>query len=146
LEKKNNNNNDYSRVDSNDATYQSVRDSIASIQEQYNESNKQVVATNKVYNDYTMTFDKTSYRYQLREIKRRITQSTMKIDGIKWVTFDASGNTAVDADGKIIYQNFNTPETALKLYGSDGLQDYYLSPCYSKNYPFYVDVIFEQIQ
>jgi hypothetical protein len=85
-------------------------------------------------------------RYQLRDITRNILKSTITINDIKWVTFDASGNTAVDADGKIIYQNFNTPETALKLYGSDGLQDYYLSPCYSKNYPFYVDVIFEQIQ
>lgn len=85
-------------------------------------------------------------RYQLRDITRNILKSTITINDIKWVTFDASGNTAVDADGKIIYQNFNTQETALKLYGSDGLQDYYLSPCYSKNYPFYVDVIFEQIQ
>ena len=97
--------------------------------------------------DLTVDLGKSSsVRYQLRDITRNILRSTMTIDNIKWVTFDASGNTAVDADGKIIYQNFNTQETALKLYGDDGLQDYYLSPCYSKNYPFYVDVIFEQIQ
>ena len=84
-------------------------------------------------------------RYQLRDITRKILRSTMTIDNIKWVTFDDKGNTAVDADGKIIYQNFNA-SSPLKLYGDDGLQDYYLSPCYSKNYPFYVDVIFEQIQ
>ena len=94
------------------------------------------------------TFDlgtKEEVRYQLREIKRNILRSPMTIDNIKWVTFDKDGNTAVDADGKIIYQNFDE-SSPLKLYGDDGLQDYYLSPCYSKNYPFYVDVIFEQIQ
>lgn len=87
----------------------------------------------------------SSVRYQLRDITRNILRSTMTIDNIKWVTFDGKGNTAVDADGKIIYQNFDE-SSPLKLYGDDGLQDYYLSPCYSKNYPFYVDVIFEQIQ
>lgn len=85
-------------------------------------------------------------RYQLREITRNILKSKMTINDIKWVTFDKDGNTAVDADGKIIYQHFDSQETPLKLYGDDGIQDYYLSPCYSKNYPFYVDVIFEQIQ
>ena len=87
----------------------------------------------------------SSVRYQLRDITRNILRSTMTIDNIKWVTFDGNGNTAVDANGSIIYQNFDE-SSPLKLYGDDGLQDYYLSPCYSKNYPFYVDVIFEQIQ
>ena len=86
-----------------------------------------------------------SVRYQLRDITRNIRRTTMTINDIKWVTFDDKGNTAVDADGKIIYRNFDE-SSPLKLYGDDGLQDYYLSPCYSKNYPFYVDVIFEQIQ
>ena len=99
--------------------------------------------------DVTVAIDtksqEPSVRYQLRDITRNIRRTTMTINDIKWVTFDDKGNTAVDADGKIIYRNFDE-SSPLKLYGDDGLQDYYLSPCYSKNYPFYVDVIFEQIQ
>lgn len=92
--------------------------------------------------DVTIAIDtksqEPSVRYQLRDITRNILSSTMTIDNIKWVTTGENGNTNE--------QYFNSKETALKLYGDDGLQDYYLSPCYSKNYPFYVDVIFEQIQ
>lgn len=96
--------------------------------------------------DLTVDLGKSSsVRYQLRDITRNILRSTMTIDNIKWVTFDENGNTAVRDDGSIIYRNFDA-SSPLKLYGDDGLQDYYLSPCYSKNYPFYVDVIFEQIQ
>lgn len=39
-----------------------------------------------------------------------------------------------------------TQEQKFLLYGQDEIQDYYLSQCYSKNYPFAVNVLFEQIQ
>lgn len=68
-----------------------------------------------------------------RIIERSFSTSSIIIDEVSF--------TPLGASEPIIY----TEENKLLLFGSDGLQDYFLSQSYSKNYPFSVDVLFEQI-
>jgi hypothetical protein len=89
--------------------------------------------------------DTEETRYQLREVTRKVAHAPVTIDYLRWPVMDSEGNSLTDAEGNIIYRGF-TQDDPLKLYGNDDIQDYYISPCYSKSYPFYVDVIFEQIQ
>jgi hypothetical protein len=84
-------------------------------------------------------------RYQKREVTRTVTHAPITIEYLRWPVFDADGNVMTDAEGNVIYRGYDH-EDPLKLYGDDNIQNYFISPCYSKNFPFYVDVIFEQIQ
>ena len=87
----------------------------------------------------------TEIRYQKRLVTRTIAHAPVTIEYLRWPVFDEDGNVTTDAEGNVIYRGYDH-EDPLKLYGDDNIQDYFISPCYSKNFPFYVDVIFEQIQ
>lgn len=87
----------------------------------------------------------TEIRYQKRVVTRTVAHAPVTIEYLRWPVFDENGNVTTDDEGNVIYRGYDH-EDPLKLYGDDHIQDYFISPCYSKNFPFYVDVIFEQIQ
>lgn len=61
---------------------------------------------------------------------------TLVIDELKWSQTGEDGK----AEALVI-----TKDNALEFYG-DGIQKLHLSQCYSKSYPFFVNVVFEQAQ
>lgn len=91
-----------------------------------------------------------------RTITRSFNYTKIKIEKLIWdgVVADGFNPEELDANGEV-YNEF-TEANPLKLYqsqkgpnGSGGthtvdVQKIYLAQCYSKNYPFYVNVIFEQ--
>jgi hypothetical protein len=78
-------------------------------------------------------------------VTRTIGHVDVTIESVKWPELDEEGAAKVDENGNTIYRTF-TKDNPLKLYDEDLIQQYFVSLCYAKNYPFYVDVIFEQIQ
>ncbi|MBQ7224862.1 MAG: hypothetical protein IJX06_04865 [Clostridia bacterium] len=86
-----------------------------------------------------------------RYINRSFNHSDIIIEGVEWAQRDAAGN-AIYIDGVLQVDNY-TESNPLELYRQEtegsvtkDVQHYYLAKCYSKNYPFYVNVVFEQIQ
>lgn len=77
-----------------------------------------------------------SYDYIQKKIKRIYHYDEIVIDHVKWSEYDENdilNSIEINSNNKInFYEN--------------GIQKYWLAQCYSKNYPFYVDVIFEQTQ
>ncbi len=86
-----------------------------------------------------------------RYINRSFNHSDIIIEGVEWAQRDDLGNPLY-IDGVLQVNNY-TESNPLELYRQEtegsvtkDVQHYYLAKCYSKNYPFYVNVIFEQIQ
>lgn len=77
-----------------------------------------------------------SYDYIQKKIERTYDYDEINIDQVKWSVHDENNDlkeVSYDKDKK------------LEFYEND-IQKLWLAQCYSKNYPFYVDVIFEQTQ
>lgn len=104
--------------------------------------NSQVSTTENVSIDLGETEE---VRYMLREVTRTSNHTKVTIENIRWPEIDEDGLAKTDENGNIIYNEYHI-DSPLKLFDENGVQKLYLAPCYSKNYPFYVDVIFEQIQ
>ena len=91
-----------------------------------------------------------------RTITREFNHTKIQIEKLVWDGVGADGFNPEDFDANGEEYNEFTEANPLKLYlsqngpnGSGGthtvdVQKIYLSQCYSKNYPFYVNVIFEQ--
>ena len=83
----------------------------------------------KIYeNEYT--------DYIIKEIIRDVARVKVDVEAVQ--------TTIINGEGKpedVVY----TQDNPLNLY-ENNIQKVYLSQCYSKNYPFYVNVIFEQAQ
>lgn len=80
-------------------------------------------------------YDNTDYI--IRELQRDISRVDIMVEEVT--------TTIIDGEGKPQVVRY-TQSNPLEMFGDDGLQKIYLSQCYSKNYPFYVNVIFEQVQ
>ena len=80
-------------------------------------------------------YDNTDYI--IRELQRDISRVDIMVEEVT--------TTIIDGEGKPQVIRY-TQSNPLNMFGADGLQKVYLSQCYSKNYPFYVNVIFEQVQ
>ena len=74
--------------------------------------------------------------YFIRTLDRTTNRTNIQIESVKWIKEGADG---VDVD------EYFTEDNPFKLFEGD-IQKRYLAQCYSKNYPFYVNVIFEQVQ
>lgn len=77
-----------------------------------------------------------SYDYIQKKIKRIYHYDEIVIDQVMWSEYGENDNLIsikIDSNNKIVFYENN-------------IQKYWLAQCYSKNYPFYVDVIFEQTQ
>ena len=110
-------------------------------------SNIQVESTQEVVpnGNITQTIEQTFY-YE-RFINREIHTTDIKVEAIEWTVKNDKGE-----DQKVNYTTSN-PLELFRDYvvpGTDGetvkRQYIYLSQCYSKNYPFFVNVVFEQVQ
>lgn len=77
-----------------------------------------------------------SYDYIQKKIERTYRYDEIVIDQVEWSKYDANGT---------LDSFFIDDSNILKFY-ENNIQKYWLAQCYSKNYPFYVDVIFEQTQ
>jgi hypothetical protein len=82
-----------------------------------------------------------------RYIERSSNYNSIIIENVLWAKRDASGN-ALYVDGVLQTDSYTAenPLNLFKLESGVSVQQYFFSQCYSKNYPFYVNVIFEQIQ
>lgn len=77
-----------------------------------------------------------STEYIQKKIVRTYTYSEIVIDEAIWTVTDESGDMqTVTFDKSSPFEFF-----------SDNIQKYYMAQCYSKSYPFFVNVIFEQTQ
>lgn len=85
----------------------------------------------------------TQNEYINRVITRTYNHSPINVSEISQTTSTIEGSTTTET------KNVYTKDNPLNMYQKDSenklKQIYYLSSSYSKNYPFYVDVIFEQV-
>lgn len=79
----------------------------------------------------------TRAEYFIRTLDRTTNRTNIQIESVKWIKEGADG---VDVD------EYFTEDNPFKVLDANGIQKRYLAQCYSKNYPFYVNVIFEQVQ
>lgn len=104
--------------------------------ESYSDVKSSPITKTSTENNVTESIS-TNYEYFQRNIKRYYTYHDIKIEKIFWSKNDENNNTL-----KIEYDSNNK----LNFYDNNGLQILYLSQCYSKSYPFFVNVMFEQDQ
>lgn len=93
----------------------------------------------------------TTTEYIVRTLKRDYEFTEVVLIDVVWCQHDASGNPVYDEEGNLVTQSFNKSDTAdntLHFYAEEEgtlVQQLYLAQCYSKEYPFFVNVVFEQI-
>lgn len=104
--------------------------------ESYSDVKSSPITETSTENNVTESIS-TNYEYFQRNIKRYYTYNDIKIEKVFWSKNDENNNTL-----KIEYDSNNK----LNFYDNNGLQILYLSQCYSKSYPFFVNVMFEQEQ
>lgn len=88
------------------------------------------------YNDTIKIYENEYTDYIIKEIIRDVARVKVDVEAVQ--------TTIINGEGKpedVVY----TQDNPLNLY-ENNIQKVYLSQCYSKNYPFYVNVIFEQAQ
>ncbi len=113
---------------------------------------------NGTYSDGTTTTTTTiENKIESERIENECTNNTVEIDRTIERTYNYTADpleidevsctkTSIDQNGSTTTETtYYTEESKLNLYNSENIQQYYLSSSYSKNYPFYVDVVFEQI-
>lgn len=90
--------------------------------------------------------------YISRTLERDYEFTEVVLTDVVWCQLDASGNPVYDEAGNLLTQSFNktdTTDNTLHFYADEdgtSVQQMYLAQCYSKEYPFFVNVVFEQIQ
>lgn len=82
--------------------------------------------------------------YFTRVIKRNFVYSDIVISNVTWAKRDEHGNAIYDDNGVLQTESFNG-DNKLSFYDDKGIQKVYLAQCYSKSYPFFVNVVFEQV-
>ena len=92
--------------------------------------------TNEGVNQNAKKIDASKVVNIIRELIRDAQRVDVEIEQVKTTIINGEG------EPEDIYYTESNP---LNMY-EGGLQKVYLSQCYSKNYPFYVNVIFEQTQ
>lgn len=94
----------------------------------------------------------TTTEYIARTMDRDYEFTEVVLTDVVWCKLDASGQPTYDAEGNLVTESFNKSDTAdntLHFYAEEEgvqVQQLYLAQCYSKEYPFFVNVVFEQIQ
>lgn len=103
------------------------------------------------------TTTETQWQYSVAEYYKRVLTRAYKVPDITvtsvtWKQTDDSGNTqsiSYDKDSKLNMFAAAKDDAGNTITDTSGnvvnVQIYYMSQCYSKTYPFYVNVIFEQI-
>lgn len=103
------------------------------------------------------TTAETQWQYSTAEYYKRVLTRAYKVPDITvtsvtWKQADDSGNTqsiSYDKDSKLNMFTAAKDDAGNTITDNSGnvvnVQIYYMSQCYSKTYPFYVNVIFEQI-
>ena len=84
----------------------------------------------------TVVYELETNDYIIRNVSRDIARVEVEVEDVRTTVINALGQPE-----DIVY----TQSNPLNLFEGN-IQKVYLSSCYSKNYPFYVNVIFEQIQ
>lgn len=83
--------------------------------------------------------------YYVRDVKRTFVYSDIVISNVTWAKRDESGNAIYDENGVLQTESFDGEDNKLSFYDDKGIQKVYLAQCYSKSYPFFVNVVFEQV-
>lgn len=85
----------------------------------------------------TQTFSSSKEKTEniTRQIVRTYVYTPIQLSNVVWQKEGADGTLE-----NVTY----TAESPFNFY-TDGIQKYYLAQCYSKEYPFFVDVVFEQV-
>lgn len=94
-----------------------------------------VESTSNSTNPFTETLPDVKY-------SREIVRVTSYAQSIK---FKKVYRREEDAEGKVTQTEYDSEDNAFELFNG-GIQKYFLSQCYSKSYPFKVNVYFEQLQ
>lgn len=110
-----------------------------------NSNEKQTTASPTVT---TQTFLDTDVEneYYIRNLNRAFNYSNITLTEVSMPETDAAGNAVLENGvTKIKYYTADSPLTLFQSQNGVSVQKYYLSQCYSKTYPFFVNTIFEQI-
>lgn len=96
------------------------------------------------HTDQEFSETKTKTEYIQRTITRNYTFTNVALTKVTWCQRNPNGKP-VYTDNVLQTEDF-TLSNKLNLYDATDIQKLYLAQCYSKTYPFFVDVQFEQIQ
>lgn len=102
---------------------------------------------NTKYPDKSFSETSTTVEYLTREIKREYTYTEIIPTKVNWCELDKDRKLVTDDKGAVMTDYTKT--SPLNFYyekNGSQIQYLYLAQCYSKEYPFFVDVVFEQIQ
>ncbi len=89
----------------------------------------------------------TTTEYFTREIVRNYTYAEVTLTDVTWCQRDESGQLVTDDNGNSIAAQYNG-DNHLNFFTKENgvdVQKLYLAQCYSKEYPFFVNVVFEQV-
>jgi len=96
-----------------------------------------VTTTNYTNASNEVVIEQQGTEYIIKKLSRDISRVNVEVEDVRTTIINSEGEPQ-----EIVYTQTNP----LNLIGDDNLQKVYLSQCYSKNYPFYVNVVFEQVQ
>lgn len=97
-----------------------------------------------IYEDQEFSEVTTKTEYVQRTITRNYTFTDVSLTKVTWCKRDPTTGKPVYENNVLQTEDF-TSAKKLNLYDGN-IQKLYLAQCYSKTYPFFVDVQFEQIQ
>ncbi|MBR7135649.1 MAG: hypothetical protein IKD14_00815 [Clostridia bacterium] len=99
---------------------------------------KPLVAESLTYDgaDGVVAYEKEVTDYIVKTLIRDVERVTVDVEQVKTTSIDGEGNPK---------DTFYTKDSPLNLFNGSNIQQMFISQCYSKNYPFYVNVIFEQV-
>lgn len=102
------------------------------------------VVNSITHTDQEFSETKTETEYIQRTITRNYTFTEVALTKVTWCQRDSNGKP--EYINNVLQTEDFTLSNKLNLYDAAGIQKLYLAQCYSKTYPFFVDVQFEQIQ
>lgn len=104
--------------------------------------------TESLKKELSFTTTSTNIEYLTREIKRKYTYTEITPTNVNWCKLTEDRELVTDENGTVMtdYTQSSLLEFYYKNENGTQIQYLYLAQCYSKEYPFFVDVVFEQIQ
>lgn len=99
--------------------------------------------------DQSFSETKITIEYLTRTIERKYTYTEIIPTKVNWCELDKDRKLVTDDKGTVQMIDYTTTSPLKFYYTNENgtqIQYLYLAQCYSKEYPFFVDVVFEQIQ
>lgn len=83
--------------------------------------------------------------YYTRALTRKFVYTDLILTDVTWAKRDEHGNAIYDSNGVLQVESFAGESNKLSFFNDKDVQQIYLAQCYSKSYPFFVNVVFQQV-